>query len=91
MALIFNPYIQCQGLNSIFRPCATILRPDLERTSRLEGEGNMAEDVCDHEDRDMINTQSSSIATFSLHKSGAGRVDSRYDFTCVFTCVEWQM
>ena len=35
-------------------PCATILRPDLERTSRFEGDGNMAEDVCDHEDRDII-------------------------------------
>ena len=35
-------------------PCATILRPDLERTSRFEGDGNMAEEVCDHEDNDMI-------------------------------------
>ena len=35
-------------------PCATILSPDLERTSRFEGEGNMAEDVCDQDDNDIV-------------------------------------
>ena len=35
-------------------PCATILSPDLERTSRFEGDGNMAEDVCDQDDNDIV-------------------------------------
>ena len=34
--------------------CATIFRPDLERTSRFDGDGNMAADVCDQEDSDIV-------------------------------------